>query len=184
MPALWFCLLALLAAPAVAELQTDLERRDYRVSLRQGESLAAALDRASPVRRRGLVYHGSTQWQVQWRFWWRQDASGCAIERVRTEVSVHMRLPRLSGANDQQRQRFELYLTALEAHEMGHYNLAVLAGKAVEQRLQALPAAADCAALETRANEAGHRLLEDFRAREADYDRRTNHGQSQGAWLD
>ena len=41
-----------------------------------------------------------------------------------------------------------------------------------------------CAALEAEANAQAHRTLEEFRRRERDYDVRTTHGKTQGAWLE
>lgn len=173
----------LMLGGAEAEVRTELDWQSYPVQPEGAETLAQALDRSSPVRKRGLVYHATTQWQVQWRFWWQDSDRGCAIEGVQTEVSVQIQLPHWVAGADALHAEFEHYLSALTVHEQGHKDLAVVAGRSIDKALLELPPATDCATLERTANALGYQLLQRFRERENDYDRRTNHGQTQGAWL-
>ena len=177
-------LLALISLRALADVHRELDWQHYPVLLAEGETLAQALDRSSPIRSRGLVYHATTDWQVQWRFWWQNANDGCVIERVRTEVAVQIQLPELIAGTAAQETEFADYLDALTLHEEGHQQLALDAAEAIDLALQQLPAASHCTALEANANALGQQLLQRFREREYDYDRRTNHGQTQGAWME
>ncbi|MFG1495557.1 DUF922 domain-containing protein [Saccharospirillum sp. HFRX-1] len=176
--------LALMSTGAFADVQSELDWQHYPVRINEGETLAQALDRSSPIRSRGLVFHATTDWQVQWRFWWRRTSDGCVIERVRTEVEVQIQVPQLVAGTDAQQAEFADYLSALTQHEEGHQQLALAAGEAIDLALRQFPVADSCAALETDANALGQQLLQRFREREFDYDRRTNHGQTQGAWME
>jgi len=176
--------LMLVATGALADVQNTLDWQHYPVRISEGETLAQALDRSSPIRQRGLVFHATTDWQVQWRFWWRDDSDGCVIEQVNTEVEVQIQLPELIAGTDAQRAEFADYLSALTEHEEGHQQLALAAGEAIDLALRRFPVAGTCDALETDANALGQQILQRFQEREFDYDRRTNHGQTQGAWME
>lgn len=176
--------LLLLSTGTLADVQSELDWQRYPVRIKEGETLAQALDRSSPIRQRGLVYHATTDWQVQWRFWWRNASDGCVIERVRTEVEVQIQVPQLVAGTAAQQAEFADYLDALTQHEEGHQQLALAAGAAIDLGLRQFPVASSCGALETDANALGQQLLQRFREREYDYDRRTNHGQTQGAWME
>lgn len=179
-----FLVLTLMSVAVLADVQSKLDWQHYPVRINQAETLAQALDRSSPIRSRGLVYHATTDWQVQWRFWWQNANEGCVIKRVRTEVSVQIQLPQLVAGTAAQQTEFADYLDALTLHEAGHQQLALDAAEAIDLALQQFPVAGSCAALETDANALGQQLLQRFREREYDYDRRTNHGQTQGAWME
>ena len=177
--------LVVMAANAMAEVQQSLDYRDYSVKPRPGESINDALYRASPILEAGRVFHGYTRWRVEWRFWWRETANRqCRIDRVSVEVSGEIRLPRLEGGTAAQRERFNRYRDALHQHELGHYGFGLRAGEDVEHSIRALPPEATCAALETRANETGYRILRQYRQLEDRYDRETEHGRTQGVRLE
>lgn len=180
----WIIGLLMLAVCARAEVAVQLDQQHYPVSVSRGETLRHALDRSSPIEARGQVFYGRTQWQVQWRFWWRSTAQQCAIERTRVEVDVQMQLPFWRSGDADVRAEFDAFVAALEHHERGHQQLAVAAGRAIDDALLAMPPADHCARLETQANAMAQRLLDDYHAREYDYDFRTNHGETQGAWLE
>ncbi|WP_146171201.1 DUF922 domain-containing Zn-dependent protease [Saccharospirillum sp. MSK14-1] len=177
-------LLAFMSTAVWAQVHTELDWQPYPVRLAEGETLAEALDRSSPIRQRALVYHATTDWQVQWRFWWQNSDHGCVIERVRTDVTVQIQLPELVDGTAAQQAEFSDYREALRVHEEGHQQFALEAGEAIDRALQQLPPASNCRALEVDANALGHHILERVREREFDYDRRTNHGETQGAWME
>ncbi|GGX58605.1 DUF922 domain-containing protein [Saccharospirillum salsuginis] len=181
----WVGVLAALALNAVADVQQSLDYRDYPVKPRSDESISDALYRASPILEAGRVFHGYTRWWVEWRFWWRETANRqCRIDRVSVEVQGEIQLPRLDGGTPSQRERFNRYREALHQHELVHYGFGLRAGREIENSLRNLPPEASCLELETRANETGYEILRDYRQLEDRYDRETEHGRTQGAWLE
>lgn len=178
------CVIAALVTPVRAEMQPSLTYVHYEVQPEANESLSDALYRQSPIREEGRVYHGHTQWSIEWRFWWRETPNQrCRIDQVKVSVTARIRLPQLVGGTPAQRQRFDKYQAALNRHELGHYRLATQAGEAIDAHLRNLPSEASCRTLETVANEAGHRIQRRYRELNDQYERDTRHGRSQGAWL-
>ena len=177
------CLVPGLPLAAQAEVSETVEQRHYTAELRNGASLLAALNRASPIRERGRIFHGYTRWFVEWRFHWRDGADGCEISQVSTALRVTVTLPRLRTNDADATARFETYVAALETHEMGHVQVARDAARDIDAGLRTLPPSPTCGALEQAANALGHRRLEAARAVERRYDRDTGHGRTQGAWL-
>jgi len=54
----------------------------------------------------------------------------------------------------------------------------------IEGEIFSMPEMETCAGLEAAANDLGTQTLSDYRTRERKYDVETDHGRSQGAWLD
>ena len=150
---------ALVLVPAArAEVVEAHAHAPYAVHARADQSLREALNAATPITVDGRRFHGHTQWDVHWNFWWHEDAAGrCRITRVRTRLATRLQMPELRRATPAQ---------------------------AIDRGIAALPAAGSCAALEERANALGRRLLAEHAARDKHYDRATGHGASQGAQLD
>lgn len=177
-------LLMWLALPAQADVQEHLQEQYYDLQVASGESLSRALDKASPIRENGQIYHAYTRWKVQWNFWWREQRDGrCQIDLTRTQVNASITLPRLGGGDAQQRQRFEQYQGALREHELGHYRIGQAAAAEIDAALLATPEYPSCAELQQQANQRANAILQRHAEQERQYDRQTGHGRSQGAWL-
>jgi predicted secreted Zn-dependent protease len=95
-----------------------------------------------------------------------------------------MTLPDPRGATSTQQQTLVSYSRALRDHEQGHYDIARRAASDIDQSLLAIPAMTDCKLLDTHANAKGHELLEKYNELSRQYDKDTQHGKTQGAWLD
>ena len=75
------------------------------------------------------------------------------------------------------------FATALARHEDGHSRLALAAVAELHKQVAALSDDLDCDTLKKSINDIAKKTLDDFRKRDADYDRATNHGVTQGASL-
>lgn len=93
-------------------------------------------------------------------------------------------MPKLIRPNALQKSQFERFITALNVHELGHYNLGKEAATVIGARILALPEMSRCEVLETAANNLGEQILNEYRERERQYDAATEHGKTQGAWLE
>lgn len=172
-------------APARAEVTEQLSETRYPADASQASSLGRALNAASPIRENGQIYHGYTTWRVNWRFWWDERPDGrCKITRVATDLTGTIQLPVLTGASAALQARFGTYLSALRTHELGHFQIGRDAAAAIDRRILALGERASCPALASEANALAERTLAEHRRREQDYDSRTGHGKTQGAWLE
>lgn len=178
-------LVGLLAAvPTFAEVSETFGLDTYEVDQHAGETLLAAINRHSPLRQNGQIFHGHTRWNVRWNFWWDTNKQGrCAITEVKTTLSVHMQLPELDDSTEQGRVQFDDYLKDLRAHEDGHHHIAAQAARRIDQAIKTLQPMRSCQALEAEANRRGYAVLNAAKSEEDHYDVDTKHGCTQGACL-
>ena len=168
-----------------AEVSEHLEYVFYEIAARPGESLAAQLRAASPIKEDGRVYFGHTRSNVRWNFNWTTDASGlCRISTTTTDVRAVITLPRIIGATTQQTAAFTRFIAALRQHELGHYKIALQAAQAIDDELRAHAGMSNCQALANYANTCAERTLTRFNEKGRQYDRDTDYGRTQGAWID
>lgn len=182
--ALLSLVLAACAPAAIAAVHETLDTGHYDVHAQPGGKLSLALNDASPFRPGGKVFHSATAWNIEWQVRPAPTSDGrCAVAEVQVELRGEMMLPRLLAGDAAQRLRFESYLERLREHELGHFEIGRDAARQLEQKFQALPPAPSCGELHSSARDAGARLLARYEAMGDAYDRQTQHGRTQGAWL-
>lgn len=180
----FFLILELFSQTAFAEVIESLDYQYYDVSIAGNQSLLITLDQTSPIKQNGKRHHGYTKWDIRWNYRWNSDENGmCRIVLSTTTIHGTILLPRLIGATEAQRSQFQGYFTALLEHEQGHYQIGKEAAKAIDEQILSLPAGSDCPSLEKAANGGAYRTLEQYKEKEREYDARTMHGRTQGAWL-
>lgn len=174
-----------LALPASAEVTERLTYQSYRAELKEGETVADALNSATPIRKWfGRRFHGHIAWQVQWTFSQETLPDGrCAMGPGQVVLTSDITLPELVGGDAENRARFVVYLAALRKHELGHHDIALAAARQIDEGMRALPPEASCEVLLARANGLGGEWLEQARMLEKAYDQQTQYGRTQGAWL-
>lgn len=169
---------------AGAEVVESLTFTPYQVTVAPDGNLLAAINAATPIHEGKQIFHGYTDWQIAWRFYWHKNPNGsCHITSSKTTVSAHITLPELVSGNQSAAARFKTYILALRAHELGHFSYAKDAAQAIDRGILTLPAMANCESLNAAANALGHQLLEEAKTQEKQYDIVTQHGKTQGAWL-
>ena len=154
----------------------------YIVRAQPDQSIGNVLNKSSPFRHDGRVFHSQTKWDVNWHYHWFEKADGkCKMNQVSVEVNSKIILPTLVGASDEQQNRFNTYLKALQIHELGHVDFGKQAARDIDSGIIALPELANCKVLDAAANALGNQLLESYRQKEIQYDVETDHGRTQGA---
>lgn len=132
----------------------------------------------------GKTYRGNTNWNVSWRYVSRSNNTNCWITSAQTTVRIKFTFPKWinrSKAPEELRQKWDRYITALERHERRHRDIAVEAAVQIERAIAGIKPRATCDGLKSDANAVGHRLVEDCKKRQSDYDARTQHGKLEGA---
>jgi len=127
---------------------------------------------------------GQTAWRVDWTFNLTAAASSCRCAAFSTTTTIVVTLPRWNAPTNalpEARQAWERYSTALGKHEAGHVHFAFAAANEVHKRIGELGVQSDCDGLKQTINDVGQRVVDDFRRREKEYDRQTQHGATQGA---
>jgi len=178
-------LIVLGSQAAHAEVTERLAYSYYIAKAQADTPIAVTLNQASPIHENGHTFHADTKWYVNWKFRWTESADGsCRMNRVDVDVDSRIKLPSLTNATEQQDRQFHTYLFALQAHELGHVSFGKQAALDIERAILNLPGMGNCTALENAANRLGNQILDDYRAREVQYDATTGHGRTQGARLE
>lgn len=178
------CLMCCGSPIALADVQETLRFKYYEVDVANGQTLLQALDRATPIRRHWRRFHGFAAWELRWRLTWQPLPDGrCAMTEVHTHLNMEITLPSVREGNAETKLQFERYINALREHELGHHRIAQSVAERVDQALQSMPAMESCETLEQSAHALGHRLVDQAREEETAYDRETQFGRTQGAWL-
>ena len=180
----WGWGLVWLVGVASAEVSQQLRYNYYSVMPRSGETLMSALSRSSDIRQGGNIFHGYTRWSVYWYYNTEETANRhCRLDEVRVEIEGSITLPQLDGGTPSMRRRFNEYVAALHRHELGHFAFAQQAGEEIDRALQVTGEATGCRELKDQANDSAYRILNRYQQQEDAYDRETQHGRTQGAWL-
>jgi predicted secreted Zn-dependent protease len=181
---LLLCLL-IVANTASAQVSEHLDYTYYTAIADANSSLRETLNKATPILVDNRPFHGYTKWNVKWHYRWFEQADGrCKITTVTTDLTGNITLPELNGATAEQAKAFDKYVSALRVHELGHYAIGKETATVIDSGILALPEMSSCKELEATANALGYQTLDDYKAREKQYDASTNHGETQGASLD
>lgn len=159
---------------------------EYSVTAKNVSSLVEAVNKASPVRQNGDVFHAHTETYIKWTFWWNNQNDGCKLSRVETEVDITYIFPRLNKSSSGKKviEIWEKYYSALVIHENGHAEIAIEAAREIESSLLSMPEYRNCNLLSEKANMKAQEILDHTKPKHEHYDRKTRHGKSQGAYLD
>ena len=185
-PRAFLAAILLCAAPAWASPVINKQTVYYMAFPLNANDLMRALSSRSPIRQGSHVYHGNTDWSVDWRFSLQPVAGGCKLENIRVTLNIKYTLPQLDprvrdGATV---ARFRKFSEALSRHEHNHGKNGVAAANEVEKALRTLLPKRDCHTLEATANALGHRIVDKYAKKDREYDRLTGHGRTEGASLE
>jgi len=163
-------------ASGVLDLQVALNR--YAVQGRDYDSLSRSLRAKGP---RG--FHGLAGWSVSYEYTTKRQRDACQIATVRIKVSGEILMPQWtdeSSAPLELQRRWSNYYGALRTHEDGHIQHGRELAQLVNERLLGL-GLVPCDQLQSLTQGEFQRLYGNLKARDREYDTRTNHGETQGA---
>jgi len=169
---------ALEAAPSVTE-----HFHYYQVKADSNDTLLTAINKASPVRYKGEVRHGYTDTHVKWNYRWKAGNGVCRIKHVSVDLTVTYTLPELITTSAATRKTWNQWFAKLLIHERGHKTVALKVAEEIETTLYGLPVMATCQQLSDVANSTAYALLDQAQLRHDQYDKDTNHGETEGAFL-
>ncbi len=141
--------------------------------------LRADLSRVGPVGETGLRGDGYTEYRIAWRFSMRPGNDECRAHDVQVDLDVRMLLPRWTpprGVSARLVRTWDRFSKVLREHEDGHHRIAVAAAKEVRRKLGGRVKAADCRTLEARMNKIANDVLQEYRRKQAEFDRETDYG--------
>jgi len=170
---------------AQAETAVDEQYNFYEIQASANEDLIAELDAKSPVRSGETVYHAYTSTDIAWTFGWQPEKNGCHVTWVNTSVNILYTLPKLGYGHFDSKTSiiWNQWYKALQKHEQNHAKIAVNTAKELESSIAQLPEFSTCRLLEDYANQVGNKFIKVLGERHQKYDKRTHHGETEGARL-
>lgn len=176
-------LVLLWSDPLFAEPLVNIAFEHYDIYPTAHKDLRNELIRNSPIKKSDQIHFGHTAWTVEWRFKWRKQNGQCKINQVTTSLDVTYILPRIApgfSIDSKLEKSFNRYYDLLFAHEQEHMKSGLYAARDIEAALLNLKSFEQCNVLDKHANATGHALIEKYKERDREYDRKTRHGKSEG----
>ena len=184
---LWFIVVIAvisLLGLAYAEPTVKINYNYYEIRGTTAEKLRQEMNLSGPLDKDEKRYDAETKWHVSWKYWFGKSRYECWINRVTTEVEVTFTMPRWKRSKKMSKeleQQWRSYMEVLQEHENGHKNFGINAAREIERRLTSLGSMRSCNALENTANSIANQIIDKYIKIEIEYDRRTDHGRTQGA---
>jgi len=177
--------LILYSAASKSEPKINITYKYYSIKTTSAHDLYADLNHSSPIKEHNQIFHGRTDTNINWYFWWATDNGNCRISKVSTDVEVIYTLPKLlnESNDDKLKEIWIQWYPALVKHEENHAAHAVSIAYQIEDTIRNITPAANCKKLETLANKAGNKLIMKLHQIDAMYDKKTEHGKTEGAAL-
>lgn len=168
-------LVALAAAPALAEVRSDVRYRLYPV---HGGSLAEVwrdIGRQGPHQRhRGLYAQALAEIRYGWNIAYRREGRTCRVGGATVTVKVTIVLPdwaEKARAAAPLQAAWRRYIAAVRAHEEAHLAMALRTAAALDRLAGTAPPAGDCRRLERNLGRRAAALLAEERRRQEAFDR-------------
>jgi predicted secreted Zn-dependent protease len=158
----------------------------YQISGTTANELRQAMDRLRPTGPDGKRHDAITTWDIPWRYHVVAVEGWCAVQSIEVSLDLVTTVPRWTNeaaAPAALAGQWRAYLAALAKHEDGHKQLAIEAAAAVRD-LGAhikVPQRANCAEVGRTIDTAAKAVIQEYQAKERQYDEETDYGRTQGA---
>jgi predicted secreted Zn-dependent protease len=172
-------LLALTAAPALAEVIVTTKTEHYPVNGLTHKEIAENIKRQSPIVQDGRTFQAHTQSNIRYEFSWTRRNGRCAMKQATVFINITYKYPRLADTPNAQTLRWwQAHLDKLAEHELVHGQYALEAAHELDQALNSL-SDLDCATVKDVVKALGDATLETLQERQRTYDALTDHGLQQ-----
>jgi len=176
-----FLISVVISSVALAEPLVSEEYEYYYVNPNTRADILTSLKENSPIREHGKTMYGISNSDVKWNFKWKYNSQICWITSVNTKVTTTYILPKLIEGGSGIDSFWDNWYPNLLTHEKGHHKLAVDVAEEIEEKIRKMPSYLTCDLLEKNANNIGLKSISKLRRLQKDYDKQTNHGETQGA---
>ena len=132
------------------------------------------------------VMDGRTDWKVRWRFKIADYGNVALVQSFEVLTTVTVTLPTWNPPADVPQPLLEgwkRYFGNLKRHEDGHVALALRAAAEVRKRTSVIKEAPTLRELTDQINNTANKAIDEFRRKDQEYDKVTQHGVRQDAWL-
>ena len=158
----------------------------YQINGRNQSDLRKCLNVKGPVNPdTGKRFDARTDWKLGWEYKYEKDSENLyrlSSHSIKVTATIHFpEWADMKTGNPQAQRLWLVYIHKLKRHEMGHVELAQRAGQVLSDRLSQLGAFRSRIEIEEAIKKKAKEVTRIHQALHVDYDRRTNHGKSQGA---
>lgn len=158
-------------------VDSHLVVRSYRLRGQHARAIRRSLRQFGPRDQYGISRDAFTSWKIGWR--WPHIVGGkVEPSAIRVSVTGEITLPRLSAGAQIRNPDWHTYHKALIVHELNHYHHALAGAELLAEQYRALAQQGPIDA--SRAHFMAREILAQVRAQDREYDRLTNHGESEG----
>lgn len=159
----------------------DVTIRYYRVAGESAEEVRRSINASGPRDQFGIPRAAYLAWSIRWRL--PKDAAGSPrLSEPEITTRMELTLPRWEGVSEGMKRRWEVYLEAILAHEDGHIENARSGERRIREALNAAQRAKRLGS-ERDAVAVAKGVLNELRAFDRQYDRRTANGTKTGVKL-
>jgi predicted secreted Zn-dependent protease len=154
----------------------------YEVGGATVQELRKSMDANTPV----SGFDAEAKWWVDWRYQWRTNGQQCVLDNVQVMLRVETTFPRLTsedGMSTDVLQKWWNYSARLMAHERTHARHGAMAAEEIDRKLKSFTIPGACSDMEDKANAAAMAIIKKANKSDEDYDRRTDHGATEGVVL-
>jgi len=177
--------LSILGSNANASYLETTMTEYYTISPRAPQDILRELNWHSPIREHGTTFHGHTDWNISWNYKVQQIPGGCTISGIQTRIDIKYTLPILNErtTNAATVLRFKAFNDALIKHEHNHGANGLKAANEIDAALHSIAPQRNCQQLDRYANQLGHGIIQRYIDIDNEYDRSTQNGRTEGAYI-
>jgi predicted secreted Zn-dependent protease len=146
--------------------------------------LRESLNRQRPVGPDGVRHDAVTLWYARWQYRTATSGRGCAVASFEVSLDIVTTLPRWTNeatAPSSLIARWRNYNAALLLHEDGHKAIAKETADAIRAAGTNVQSSSSCAELAGAIDKVANDVLKQYREKQRQYDKDTQHGRTQGA---
>ena len=166
----------------------DLNRKWelYQIKGRTQSDLRRSMNAKGPIDPdTGKRFDARTDWKLGWEYKFEKGPEEIyRLSSYSVTVTAAIHFPEwadMETGNPKTRRLWLVYIHNLKRHEQGHVELAQRAGKVLSDRLSQLGSFKSRIEIEEAVKQKAKEVTRIHQALHQDFDRRTNHGKSQGA---
>ena len=166
----------------VAQVEWQIRTNYYVVTGSTLREIHQALRASRPWRATGGT-DARTDWKMDYRTQMQSGPDGCRLSQVQVKASVTITLPTLHTPPETPaalKRVWQDYLVKLMAHEQRHVGITRASAEAMLNRIRSMSPDRDCGVLRNRISQVAGQVLEECGRKQAEYDRRTRHGATEG----
>ncbi len=131
----------------------------------------------------GKRFYARTDWYLSAKWFYVPTARGCEVERAQVSIIVTMTLPALVTTNvaPEVQARWNTFLNNTVQHEREHVKIAYDGARDYQKQLGNYPPAVNCTAIQSQLQDLFRQHYDLIDRTNVEYDRKTQHGITQGA---